>query len=141
MLLTTILKVVSATRTNMEQVLILEAHEKAFLEEMDKKLKEGFKVIAGSTLIKSLPTNIELDHGTMTTDVEHVFTMAITGRMDFMVLAKTKSSFKDEVNAKIKQPAFQSVTGSVSIDIVRKSEYKDSSRIYITYYCCTLYKG
>lgn len=124
----------------MKQNLIIETTEKAFLEAMDKQIKEGFKVIAGSTLITSLPSVITLDKGEVLNDLNHVFTVAVTGKFDYMIYSKNVETFRKEVNDKLIQDCYNLVTGSLNVSLIKLDGFEQQPRVYITYYCCALYK-
>lgn len=124
----------------MKQVLLVETTEKSFLEAMDRRIKEGFKVIAGSTVITSLPTVITLDQGEVVNDVTHVFTVAVTGKFDYMIYSKNIETFRNEVNDKLIQDDYNLVTGSLNLSLIKLDGYKEQNRVYVTYYCCALYK-
>ncbi len=124
----------------MEQLLIIEISEKDYLEELNTKLKEGYKVIVGSTYIKSLFTDIVLDNGTILEDIDHVFTLAVNSTNDFVFFSKNHELFRKEVNALVKNKLNKIVVGSLSIDLVHLDFYTECKRVYMTYYCCALYK-
>ncbi len=124
----------------MEQLLIIETSEESYLKELNIKLKESYKVIAGSTYIKSLPTDITLDNGTILEDIDHVFTSAVNSTNDFVIFSKNHELFRNEVNNFIKSTSSNIIVGSLSIDIVYLDFYTKCKRVYMTYYCCSLYK-
>ena len=125
----------------MKQVLVITTTEKAFLDDMDEKIKEGYKVIAGSTFIASLPWDIVVPEGELLSDTEHILTVSITGKYDFMIYAKDIEIFKQEVNSKLSKGDYSLVVGSLSANLVKLDGFKVKiARAYITYYSCSMYK-
>jgi hypothetical protein len=124
----------------MKQVLLIEASEKTFLKLMDEKIKEGFKLIAGSTVIKSHPSTITLPQGEIINDLEHIFTIAISGEYDYFIYSKNITTFSKEVNDKLIEGEYRVVTGSFNVNLKKLDGYKEQDRVYTTYYCCALYK-
>ncbi len=125
----------------MKQVLVLEKDEKSFLEEMDDKIKAGYKIIAGSTIIKSKLWDISSPEGELLNDVDHAITVAITGKHDYMIYAKTLDAFKSVVNTKLESENYKIVVGSLKIGVIKHSGFNiKADRVYLTYYGCALYK-
>jgi hypothetical protein len=125
----------------MKQFLILTTTEAHFQELVDDKLKNGYKVIAGSMFVKSLPWDISIPEGEMLNDVDHVLTLAITGKHDFLIYAKDVNVFLGEVNSKLPQGVYTMVVGSLSVHLVKDDGFDEKAkRAYTTYYSCGLYK-
>lgn len=125
---------------NMIQFLVLETTEVDFFKSMDEKLKDGYRVIAGATYIKSLLTSLSSVTGEILNDIDHIFTVAIRSDKDYFLFSKNISTFVKEVNTYLATPGNVLVTGSLSIDLVYLNNYLKSTRVRQTYYCCCLYK-
>jgi len=125
----------------MKQFLVLATTEVCFQELVDEKLKEGYKVIAGSMFVKSLPWDISIPEGEMLNDTDHVLTLAITGKHDFLIYAKEVNVFLMEVNSKLQQDVYTMVVGSLSAHLAKDDGFDEKTeRAYTTYYSCGLYK-
>lgn len=123
----------------MQQILIVETSQQAFTSTLDRLLREEFRFIAGSYYIKSLPTSIAIATGQVLNDIDHVFSLAITGSLDSVVFSKNIVKFREEVNYQLKTNAV--VVGSIIIEAVFRDCYEPCKRAYTTYYCCCLYRG
>lgn len=122
----------------MQQVLVIETSQNAYCSTLDQYLKEGYRLIAGSNYIKSLPVDINIATGQVLSDIEHIFSIGICGFLDSVVFSKQITNFRNEVNEQLKKSS--TITGSLYIEAAFKDTYEVCKRAFITYYCCCLYK-
>lgn len=121
------------------QAFVIETTQELFLSSVGGYINNGYKLIAGSSYIKSLPENINIMSGQVLNDIEHVFSVAVRDHADHLIFSKNISLFREEVNIQLKKS--NTVIGSLYLSAILKDNYEKCRRKQTTYYSCCLEKG
>lgn len=122
----------------MHQVLIIETTEEAYSRLLNQYLKGGYRLVAGSNYIKSLPTSINVSTQQKLDDIDHIFSIALFKGFDNVVHCKDLDIFRSVVNKQLTDSKV--VVGSLYIEKVYKESFERCKRIHTTYYSCCVYK-
>jgi len=121
---------------------ILELHEFDFNKKVNNLLKEGYKVIIGSTYITSVKTSYTKKSYTKNSkDISIIFSLVVENENEqILVTVKDNSDTFYNLVTNYLFKGYKIITGSLYIKDIKTKNLINDPRLYQEWYSCTLYK-